>query len=161
MQQRRFWSKGRDFRKKRRIRKTEFNEEKQLYEAVELEEDVIKKVVTLLWYSGIPVFRERERIPVCPNCHQFVSRIASDPGHPDLHGYVPERKNPTGRSLPFYIEAKRPVGGVESEIQKEFIRRARKHGVLAFFARSWEDVWWNFWGVGIVLPDDGIKTPKR
>ncbi len=136
-------------RKKKRPRKIEFNAAKQLYEPVELEEDVIKTIMSVLWYSGIPVFRERERIPACPHCGRYVSRTASDPGHPDLHGYIPARKNPSGHPLPFYIEAKRPQGGIESEIQKEFIKRAQAQGVLAFFARSLGEVREAFKMVGV------------
>ncbi len=123
MHQRRFWSKNRDWvRPRKRPRKTEFNAAKGIYEPVELEEDVVKTIITLLWYSRIPVFRERERIPYCPHCHEKVGR-ASDEGR------------------------------VESESQKEFVRRARRDGVLAFFAYSWSDVWWNFWAIGIELPE--------
>ncbi len=156
MHQRRFWTKNRDWMsKKKRPRKVEFNAAKGIYEPVELEEDILKKIVALLWYSGIPVFRERERVPNCGRCGQFVA-APSEAGHSDLHGYIPQRKLPTKGAegcRPFFIECKRPQGGIATEVQKEFIRRARRDGVLAFFAYSWSDVWWNFWAIGIELPE--------
>lgn len=146
------WAKRRDWTpKKRRARKVKLSE-RGIYEPVELEEDVVQKIIALLWYSGIPVFRERERVPNCPSCGKFVSK-PSEAGHPDLHGWLPSRKNSSRTATPFYIECKRPDGGVETEVQKEFIRRARRDGVLAFFAHEWSDVWWNFWGIGVRLPE--------
>jgi hypothetical protein len=158
MDQRIFWSRRRNWqRKKVRPRKIEFNEAKQIFEPVELEEDVVKKIIALLWYSGIPVFRERERVPSCQSCGKFVA-APSEPGHPDLHGFIPARKIFTSNvrslgSVAFYIECKRPSGGISTEVQKEFVKRARRDGCLAFFATCWQDVWWNFWGIGIELPE--------
>ena len=152
MEQRRFWGKRRDWSKKKfRPRAIEFNATKKIFEPVEREEDVVVAIISTLWYSGIPVFRERERIPKCPKCGQYVSRTPSDAGHPDLHGYIPATKTAIGQAAPFYIEVKRPSGGVETEVQKEFIRRAQGNGVLAFFARSVNEVRAQFASVGVEL----------
>lgn len=154
MYQRRFWSKNRDWvRKKKRPRKVEFNAAKRIYEPVELEKDVVKTIVTMLWYCGIPVFIQPEVKPKCQTCGAFVAK-PSDAGQPDLHGWVPTHKLPSGstRPLPFYIECKRPVGGIETEVQKEFIRRACRDGVLAFFANGYGIVRQEFEKVGVILP---------
>lgn len=136
MFQRRFWGKRATFKlRKRQIKLSA----RGVYEPVQLEEDVLQEIMQRLWYSGIPVFREKERIPRCPHCGLYVAsaKSATDRGHPDLHGYIPARLSVTGVAVPFYIEVKRPQGGVRSYEQEEFIRRAQAAGVLAFFANSW------------------------
>jgi hypothetical protein len=169
MDQQRFWSKNRKWEKAiRRPRKIELSA-RGIYEPVELEEDVLQTTYSLLWFSGIPVFRERERIPkvsvTCEDCGrkwmQWVGR-PSEAGHPDLHGWVPFKKlppmyrasTPNGSAVPFYIEMKRPKGGIHSEEQKQFILKALRDGVVAFFAHSWSDVRREFGNrFGITLPE--------
>jgi hypothetical protein len=53
-------------------------------------------------------------------------------GSPDIHGYLKD-----GRAL--FVETKRPSGRKRKE-QVEWINRASRHGCVAFFARSIDDV---------------------
>lgn len=154
MWQRRFWGKRRDWTTKpRRSRRVEYNEEKKIFEPVELEEHVVKKVHDLLWYSGIPIFRERERIPKCTRCGAFVCAPSAS-GHPDLHGWIPAAKVSGSKyAIPFYFEAKRPGGGIQSEEQKQFIALARRDGVVAGFVDSYEKVRGLLAPLGIKLPE--------
>lgn len=153
-QQRRFWGRRRDWTspKKRKPRKIELSA-RGIYEPVELEESVLKKIHALLWYSGIPCFRARERIPVCHACGAFVAK-PSDAGHPDLSGWIPPGKI-AGRlwPIPYYLETKRPKGGVHRAAQVEFIKRAQRDGVIAEFVHSYEECRDIFKALGIILPD--------
>lgn len=154
MYQRRFWG-NRRFRKGikiRRPRKIELSE-RGIFEPVQLEEDVVQEIMHRLWYSGVPVFREKERIPRCPHCGKYVTsaRGATERGHPDLHGYVPAHLMPTKQAMPFMIECKRPDGGVASIEQQAIISQAKQHGVVALFARSWSEVRCEFERLGVLL----------
>ncbi len=165
MYQKRFWSKSRKWEKStRRPRKIELSE-RGIYEPVIREEDVLQQIYKMLWYSGIPVMRERERIPKvkCKSCgaEVFVGK-PSDAGHSDLHGLIPaaklpppfRSKTPNAYAMPFFIEVKRPDGGIHSAVQQEFIVRMISYGAMAFFAHSWQDVRNEFYKrVGILLPE--------
>ncbi len=54
-------------------------------------------------------------------------------GSPDIHGYLKD-----GRAL--FVECKRPTGSKRRAEQVEWIERARRHGCVAFFAVSADDV---------------------
>lgn len=142
MWQRRFWSKRRRFDKPQR---KSLSSLPPSYETVVLEESVVKEIMQRLWLSGVPVFRERERVHHCPKCSSFIA-APSDPGHPDLHGYVPAhlvppvRKRPASSAIPLYIECKRPEGGVKTIYQEQFIEDASRRGCIAGFATCWQDV---------------------
>ena len=123
-----------------------------------LEETVVKVLMDGLTACRIPVFRVRERIPRCHRCHQFVGR-ASQQGIPDLIGWIPHyqfRKSGVevyAPARPLFVEVKRPKGGLESAVQKEFIDRARKGGAVAFFCRSWDECADQLRSAGVQLPE--------
>jgi hypothetical protein len=158
-----------------------FNKVKHIYEAKVIEEHVLEEIKLRLGYAGIPIYRERERIP---DARRYK---LSDPGHPDLHGYLPVsfrvkefyRRHPEYKekpaiaeefyrsAIPVYIEVKRPGEmakyrkGVLSTVrsrtfqaQEEFIVKARKDGCIACFAESWDDVVDAFKQKGYILPTD-------
>lgn len=118
-----------------------------------LEETIVKVLMDGLTACRIPVFRVRERISKCHRCHQFIGR-PSDPGIPDICGWIPAGSafSFSGLSRPLFIEAKRPKGGIESAVQKEFIDRARKGGAVAFFARGWDECAAELRAAGVKLP---------
>ena len=156
MYQGRFWGSRRWktsdlLKKKRRTRKVELSE-RGIYEPVKLEEDFVQECIARLWGAGIPTFRERERIPICPSCHAPIGR-PSDAGHPDMHGYIPARllKN-HDYPQPFYIEAKRNAKSVLRIAQAEFLKRAAADGILAFRAWNWAQVREAFGTLGVALP---------
>jgi hypothetical protein len=138
MWQKRFWSPRRKFDKPAQ---RDLRMNPPSYEPVILEEHVVKEIMQRLWLSGVPIFRERERIHTCPHCHHFIA-APSDPGHPDLHGYVPSHLlgKKKAQAVPVYIEAKRPEGGVRSAVQEQFISDALSRGCIAGFATCWDEV---------------------
>jgi hypothetical protein len=131
--QRRWWSKRRNFK----TSDVKLNK-KGIYELVTKEEDVVEEIVTRLWLSGVPIYRERERVPVCPHCKAFVAS-PSESGHPDLHGVVPAKLARGRFAIPVYIEVKRP-GGRHRPEQEKFIAQQKVIGSIAGFAESWMDV---------------------
>lgn len=170
MDQRRFWA--RNFGRRPRGTKRVALSDRGIYEPVETEENVVGAVTDFLWRCGIPVFRQRERVPTCWKCFAKVCK-ESEAGHPDLHGYIPVRaairwakdegskewaranlKHP----IPYYIEVKRPKGGRKRPAQILFAQRAVDDGVLAFFAKSAHEVRQAFANIGILLPDPNTYT---
>lgn len=133
-----------------------------------LEETIVKVLMDGLTACRIPVFRVRERISSCPKCHQFVGR-PSEAGIPDLVGWIPPgvrnraimyapalNEVTTGdysSALPLFIEVKRPKGGVESAVQREFLARARAGGAIAFFARGWDECVAELKAAGVKIPE--------
>jgi hypothetical protein len=182
MEQMRFWGKKRLF-KTPRLRKIILSE-RGIFEPALREEDVLGEIHSMLWACGIPVFRERERIPKvrahCDRCRNVFDVWVGKPseaGHPDLHGHIPihavirfaasqELREWACAQLrfpiPFYIETKRPKGGVHRPAQEAFIARANEHHALALFARSWKEVIKGFQSIGLTLPEgnSGISRPE-
>ena len=123
-----------------------------------LEETIVKVLMDGLTACRIPIFRVRERISKCPKCYGFVGQ-PSQAGVPDLVGWIPstildaEVMSRTTYSLPLFIECKRPIGGIESAVQKEFIDRARRGGAVAFFCRGWDECVAELRGFGVQLPE--------
>lgn len=123
-----------------------FDKEKGIFEAQITEEHVLLEIMTRLTYAKMQIFRERERIP-------NGSYRLSDPGHPDLHGWVPRLLAEANFAIPIYIEVKRP-GEMKKynecklpakrmktiNDQKLFIESAILGGCIACFAEKWEDV---------------------
>ncbi len=60
------------------------------------------------------------------------------PGSSDLIGCL--RSSIPSRAVAVYCECKRPVGGVVTPEQQQFLDRKRRAGAIAFVARSVQDV---------------------
>lgn len=128
-----------------------------------LEEAIVKVIMQGLVACRIPVYRVQHRLPFCFHCHK-PSGMPGTLGIPDLIGWIPAEmqkaqeckvdgfihKPLTGRAL--FIEVKRPVGGVASIEQRDFIQRAMGHGCIAFFARGWDDVADRLRAAGVKIP---------
>jgi hypothetical protein len=143
-----------------RTKKTALSE-RGVWEPVIYEEDVVQRVSVLLKYSGCVTVRIRERAK-CPNCKSFTTQ-PSDPGIPDLIGYIPPavwaRHHPEeqgqSRGVPFFIEVKRPKTGRKRYAQVAFIDSVKADGVLAFFADGWDVVKAEFKRIGVTLAGEG------
>ena len=144
----------------REIKKV-FNPAKNMFEAQITEEHVIAEITQRLVYCGFKIYRHKERMPVSETrgadgkiiCKNWRGS-KSTPGIPDLFGWIPKGKvhQAVLAPIPFYIEAKRPVGGRHRPAQIMFIQDAQADGVIACFAKCWEDVVAEFEKHGIHLP---------
>jgi hypothetical protein len=118
-----------------------------------LEKTIVKVIRDGLNACRIPNYRVRERICICPRCHQFIGQ-PSEEGIADLVGWIPAFLWPgEGRSVPLFIEVKRPKGGIEGEAQKQFLERAKRDGGIAMIARGWDEVADQLRGAGVKLPE--------
>lgn len=126
-----------------------YNSAKKLYEASLTEEHVIRAIVQGLSVNRAKVHRIVERIP--------WGKKTSTPGIPDLVGWWPNKHEATrpewytveaGRV--FFIEVKKP-GGQRRPAQIAWIEEAKRDGMIAFFAESWNDVVAEFARHGIKL----------
>ncbi len=118
-----------------------------------LEESIVRVIRDGLNACRIPNYRVRERIPVCPRCHGFIGK-PSEEGIADLVGWIPAALwTGNGRSVPLFVEVKRPQGGIESEVQKQFLERANRDGGIGMFARDWDTV-------ADTLRRAGVKIPQ-
>lgn len=128
-----------------------------------LEKAIVKVIRDGLNACRIPNYEVKARMP-CAKCHLWTV-AASEPGIPDLIGWIPESLLqlpvkpdasgvlPRRYARPLFIEVKRPKGGVEGEAQKEFMRRAVAGGGLAIFARGWDEV-------ADMLRASGVRIPE-
>lgn len=116
---------------------------------VVLEEDVVEEIRLRLWYSGIRVYRIRERIP-------GAGGRPSEAGVPDLIGYIPpsypSNHSPSPYGVPLFIEVKRPGKSHKRKAQLDFISEAQSGGCIAGFCDSWESTRALFQLHGFELP---------
>jgi len=125
------------------------------------ERTIVKVIRDGLVCCRIPHWLILARLP-CPRCGTWGVQ-PPDPGIPDIAGIVPpelfiDQTPAWGR--PLFIEVKRPKGGREEIEQKLFLEERRKHGAIAFFARSWDEVAINLTNAGVhIIPKD-LRVPK-
>lgn len=134
----------------RRIAKSERN----IFEPVLCEEDIVGLIRSCLEAQGAFVFRVAERIPRAGVRWQRLS----EPGIPDLMvwirtGWETDKMIPGPKGLKplyrlAYIEVKGP-GGKLRPAQEAFLSRARECGFIAFKAECLEDVRLAFLEAGI------------
>lgn len=131
-----------------------------VFEPAMREEDVLGQIRQLLEARGARVFRSIERVPKCYRCGQWLG--SSEKGLPDIFGWIfrPMETKRIGLgvifcentpAVPFFIEVKRPKGGRKRPAQVAFIEKAKADGMLAFFAKSVDEVIEEFKQHGIKL----------
>src|SRR5438093_8566504 len=97
------------------------------------ENQVIKQIRDMIWLNGGKAIRITERIP------DGKHRV-SEAGTPDLLCWLTHSGvTPYKRPFVFLVEVKRP-GGKLRPSQIQFLEEAKKDGIVAFKAESWDDV---------------------
>jgi hypothetical protein len=109
------------------------------------EEIILSQIRMLLEINNAVVFRSIERVPKCHHCGQWLG--FSESGIPDLWGWMKPEESTT---LPFWIEVKSTTGRLRAA-QERFIMKAKADGLLAFTAKSWDDVKREFLKFGVWL----------
>jgi hypothetical protein len=109
--------------------------ERNVYEPEMREEDVLLQIRQMLEINGALVFRSIERVPKCYRCGLWLG--SSERGIPDLSGLLPVLGS---HPVSFYLEVKKPKGGVLRPAQVDVLERIRVMGAISGFVRSWEEV---------------------